>query len=300
MSYMIENSMTWVDRNKAALYKEQVEYEQRANNLINKQNEAYLRDKALQVFREDAKNYLVCQSMYNLLEKCINTSDNNQVLIGKNLIESFVLEEGADNLLTRWSVKTPYLASVSNIIRESYTRIMEGCNECNDQKSFTIKPSEKNNFYDKLQGLSVTRIVDKINDNVTKSTEEFVDSYVQDKLKMEETAQKLADKLDNAKKISMDSEEEIKQEYVNMYKYYNESLINNRKRNILEEITRRLSHKTLTEDTSLISLKENNRPNMKTIIDCATTMYTFLEMVSVAKMKDINETYIQNVLDSIH
>lgn len=298
MSYMIENSMTWVDRNKATLYREQAEYEQRANNILNRQNDIYMRDRAFTAFREDAKNYLVCGAMYHILENCIS-HDANQRKIAKHLIESFVLEEGADNLLSRWSVKTPYLASVSNIVTETYANIMEACKDC-DTKSFTIKPSEKNTFYDKLDGLSVSRIIDRINDNVVKTTKDFVDSYAADKLKMEEMAQELADKLDKAKKISADAEEEIKQEHVNMYKYYNESMIANRTRNVLDEMVRRLSSSIVKSDSIVTeSFKDNGKPKMKDIIDSATTMYTFLEMVSVAKMKDINESYIQNVLDSI-
>lgn len=298
MSYTIENNMTWVDRNKATLYEEQVKYEQRAANILDKQNNAYIRNKAFTEFKEDAKNYLVCQGIYSLLEKCIDNT-STQSGIAKRLVESFVLEEGADNLLSKWSTKSIYLASLSNIIKESYSDIIESVKE-DDSKSFTIKPTDKNNFYEKLEGLSVTRVVDKINDNVTRATKEFVDSYIEDKMKMEKMAQELADKLDNAKKINPDAEEEIKQEHVNMYKYYNESLINKRSRNILEEMVRRVSNKVITENGAIMeSYRDNGKPKMKEIIDSVTTMYTFLEMVSVAKLKDINESYIQNVLDSI-
>ena len=74
----------------------------------------------------------------------------------------------------------------------------------------------------------------------------------------------------------------------------------NRKKGILESIVLRMSRNIVTEDTLLPSFtQENGKLDMQKIIDTSEVMYTFMEMVNTMRIKDVNTSYLNEILSSI-
>lgn len=73
-----------------------------------------------------------------------------------------------------------------------------------------------------------------------------------------------------------------------------------RKKGILESIVLRMSRNIVTEDTLLPSFtQENGKLDMQKIIDTSEVMYTFMEMVNTMRIKDVNTSYLNEILSSI-
>ena len=84
-----------------------------------------------------------------------------------------------------------------------------------------------------------------------------------------------------------------------MYRRKVDNLMN-RKKGILESIVLRMSRNIVTEDTLLPSFtQENGKLDMQKIIDTSEVMYTFMEMVNTMRIKDVNTSYLNEILSSI-
>ena len=122
-------------------------------------------------------------------------------------------------------------------------------------------------------------------------------------MKDKETLEELSDatnkKLEGIKNKDEEKEKLIKQECTAMYRRKVDNLMN-RKKGILESIVLRMSRNIVTEDTLLPSFtQENGKLDMQKIIDTSEVMYTFMEMVNTMRIKDVNTSYLNEILSSI-
>lgn len=255
--------------------------------------------KKLSSFLVEAKNMLVTEAIYKLVKDSLPTTVSESLLnTAKNITANFVVEEGADSLLNRFKTKTCFLSEMSNIVTETYEKVVETAKET-FQDDFTIKNSDLEAFYDRLGQLDYDKMTLAIRDKVGKAEEKFVQDNVTDRVNMEEFAEKTKEKIDAIKAKDQDTEDAIKQEQTRVYKETMNSMLD-RKKGILEALVNKTSESIITDSVMREAYTlESGKLNMPAIIDTAEIMYTFLEAVNTAKIKDITPDYISKVIESI-
>lgn len=286
-NYVIPSSKRTFTSNNTSL--------QERSNKNNMMRESYSK------FVDSIQPILLSEAMNNMLQKCLdeNTSlaDRNY---GKVLCEQFVKENNAWSMIRRFKTKSVLLAEMAICIKEAANKIIDHTDK--NSLNFTIKTSDKNDFYRTLDNLSMDEVCKKINKRVCDATEEFVQNNVNDKLDMEELANKTKEKIDAVKASSEEKEAEIKQEHANIYREAVDNIAYgyNRKRNIYEQMVNTAT-KTIVKnkDSYGAFINESGKLDVEQITNKVTVMYTFLEMINTAKIQDVDIKYIQECINSI-
>ena len=249
-------------------------------------------------FSNSVRNYLVSEAVNSILSKVLEEKSTADKEYGKVLCEHFVDEMGSFNLIKRFEKESCVLAEMALLIKESYDNIMCKIDK-NDELTFCIKQSDKKSFYDNLEGLDTDKIVEKINARTCDAAAEFVQNNINDKLDMEELANKTKEKIDNIKADSAEKKDSFVKEYT-MYAKSKLESAKLRKKNIYEQMVLEVSTNIMKNEELLPKfINESGKLNMESVVDKVDVMYRFLETVNTARIYNVNESYIKSVLKSI-
>ena len=256
------------------------------------------KQKALDAFASESKDFLLTESLFYIMKKCFPVTLESSLLDqGRSVISSFVMEEGADSLLSRFRTKTLFLSELANIVETTHRKVLHSCE--GKDAPFKITNSDMKAFHDRIDNMSTDAITKEIVSRVTKAEENFVKANMKDKENIEKLAEKTKEKIDNIKAKDVDTEEDLKQEFAALYRRDVDSVMN-RKKGILESIVLRMSRAIVSESALLEQFtQENGKLDMQRIIDSSEVMYTFLEMVNTLNIKPITTSYISDALASI-
>lgn len=256
------------------------------------------RQKSLNAFTSESRDFLLCESLYHIMKKCFpSTIDESLLMRGRSVVESFVQEESSTNLINQFKTKTLFLSELANIIETTHKRVLHSCD--GKDAPFKITNSDMKAFHDRIDGMDIDTITKEIVSRVTKAEEEFVKANIKDKETLEELAEKTKQSIDNVKAKDSDVEKDIKQEQSALYRRQVDNIMN-RKKSILESMVLRMSRAVVTEDSILEQFtQENGKLDMQKIIDVSEVMYTFLEMVNTLKIKNVTSNYLHETLASI-
>lgn len=256
------------------------------------------KQKALDAFASESKDFLLTESLFYIMKKCFPVTLESSLLDqGRSVISSFVMEEGADSLLSRFRTKTLFLSELANIVETTHRKVLHSCE--GKDAPFKITNSDMKAFHDRIDNMSTDAITKEIVSRVTKAEENFVKANMKDKENIEKLAEKTKEKIDNIKVKDADTEEDLKQEFAALYRRDVDSVMN-RKKGILESIVLRMSRAIVSESALLEQFtQENGKLDMQRIIDSSEVMYTFLEMVNTLNIKPITTSYISDALASI-
>lgn len=251
------------------------------------------------LFLKESKNFLVSEAIFKLVNGSLpDTISENLLAVAKNITSNFVAEEGANNLIRQFKKKTCFLSELAAIIESSYDSIKESATTTLDS-DFTIKNSDLEAFYNRLEQLDYDKMTMAIRDKVGKAEEEFIQANIADRANMEELAEKTKEKIDGIKSKSQEAEDAMKQEQTRIYKESMNNMLN-RKKSILEALVNKTSESIIRDNEMREAYTlESGKINMPSIIDTAEIMYTFLEAVNTAKIKDITPEYLTKVIESI-
>ena len=243
------------------------------------------------------REFLVVEALNSVLEASYMEGTSATLKkYGKSLINDFVQEEGCLNLLNKFKSSTEFLSNVASIVESSYSEIIESVDPTNPD-SFRVMDSSSKAFYDKISDLSVERVSREINKRVTDATNNFVKSNLEDKAKMEELAENIKEKIDSTKEKNQEDEDNIKQEFANMYRRQINSITNSKNRTILETMINHATKKVLKNESLLESYQnESGKLDVNKIVESTAVSYTFLEMINTLNIKNINESELKELI----
>lgn len=252
-------------------------------------------------FITNARDYFLTEAINMVLQESLdeNTSAEDREY-GKALVEGFVKENGSLKLLSEFGRKSLMLAGIADLVKESHQKVVHSCKE--DSKSFKISKTIEDDFFDKLIGLKDNKITEKINERVCNSLEDFVQSNVNDKLDLEELAEKTKEKIENIKARNSEEAEKIKKTYTEQYNREVQKIKSraNRKVSVYEQIMDKTTRSIVSDESIRESfLLESGQLDTGKIRGKVTTMYTFLEMLNTTKIANVNESYIENILKNM-
>lgn len=257
-----------------------------------------IREKQYSDFVAESKSFLLTEALYHLFTKCVPASTSESLTkLGRGVIESFVHEEGATNLLIGMRGKTLLLDGLSRVIEESHKKV---CKNCEDKEApFKIPKRDIKILHDDIDELEADDIAKEIAKRVSAAEEEFIKSNLKDKEQMDALATVTQERIDAVKAKDANITNSIKQEHTASYHRQLER-VENRKKNILEGMVLRLSKAIITEDATRKQYTTGDgKLNMDSIIESAEIMYTVLEMINTIRLKNITPAYIKEVLSSI-
>lgn len=270
----------------------------RRTRVLEQQYASDKRRKDFNAFTSESKDFLLTESLNYLLRKCLPENITESLAMNaRAVVESFVKEETSFSLLNRFKTKTLLLSELANVVETTHQKVLHGAE--GKDAPFKISNSDMKAFHSKLESLDCDQVTKEIVSRVAKAEEEFVKANVNDKETLEELSDATNKKLEGIKNKDEEKEKLIKQECTAMYRRKVDNLMN-RKKGILESIVLRMSRNIVTEDTLLPSFtQENGKLDMQKIIDTSEVMYTFMEMVNTMRIKDVNTSYINEILSSI-
>ena len=273
-------------------------------------NDKKLAEEKLQAQREytefisNSKEYLVSEAINMILQKSLDeeTSEENRTY-AKALVEGFVKENGASKLVNDLSRKSLLIASISRVVKEAHEKIIHGCAN-GDNKTYKITKTVNDEFFTKLVGLNDNKITEKINQRVCDSIEDFVQANVNDKLDLEELAEKTKERIESAKTKAKNSDEakRIEESLVMQYQKQVNQIKNrsNRKVGVYEQIMHSMTQGVVSDSAVLESFTSNSgKLDMEKIKGKVNVLYTFLEMLNTTKIVNVDEAYVEKVLKEI-
>ena len=258
--------------------------------------EALKKKKSFAEFSMGIKDSLLAESMISIYEASLpndlklNPANKN---IGIGMINTFIKENGTNNILTNVKYNSLFLSELGRMVNTYHKAIIEKVDT--EDPDFKLDSYYKDDFFDNLKGEDFDELTDTIRMRVSDAIEEFIQSNINNKIDIDEVITHTKDKIDNA---GYGTSEEVKQEYANIGKRRIEK-IKNRKYGILESIVQKISKSAITNKTIAESYTEDGKLNMDKIVESATAIYTFLEMLNTAKFVNIDESYVKNFLDNL-
>ena len=137
------------------------------------------RQKSLNAFTSESRDFLLCESLYHIMKKCFpSTIDESLLMRGRSVVESFVQEESSTNLINQFKTKTLFLSELANIIETTHKRVLHSCD--GKDAPFKITNSDMKAFHDRIDGMDIDTITKEIVSRVTKAEEEFVKANIID------------------------------------------------------------------------------------------------------------------------
>lgn len=259
--------------------------------------EAIRRQKSFGEFSSNIKKSLFTEALIALYENSLpgDIKRNPYVkAIGTGMINTFVNEQGVDDILTKTKYNSLFLSEMNRLVNGYHRLITESVDKEGNEFSFDTVYKDK--FFEDIKGEDFDELSDAIRLRVSDAVEEFINSNINNKMDVEEIINHTKDKIDNAEYGTSD---ELKQEMANMAKRRIE-VVKNRKYGLLEAIVQNVS-KSAMKDEALREnfIDESGKFDMDKIVEASTGIYAFLEMVSTAKIVNVDENYIRSFLESL-
>lgn len=253
-------------------------------------------------FLENVKSGFLSEAMSKLYKESFGVMTKRDRITAKNLINTFINEQGAGELLNRFKYQNTLVAEMARIVQEHYDMVVESitcddeeCNIPGRAKELHLDKTIVDDFYKDLVDLDTTEASKLIKDKVTDAMTEFIDQNTQNKLDFEEIINTAKEKISDLKEGSAV-----------------ESTMNEAKRQINE--MKRTRHKNIfhymVEAISKEAFKDINgvgkqyihesKVDMDGVVNSAKLIYTMLEMLNTTEMvsKDYIQTYIENLVSA--
>lgn len=251
------------------------------------------RQSALQSIKES----LVSECLYKLYkESCGFPLTKTDKVVAKNLVNKFVKENGAWDLLNSFATKNIILSEFYRICNKYYNRILENDQECCDIAATKpiIEPDTIDDFYRELEEVDVTDASKMIRDRVADAITDFVDSNAASKIEYEEVIKQAQDKAS-----AIDGDEAVKEEFIDVARRtIMESRIH-KERNVFGYMVEALTTSVFKDETLREKYIHEASVDMDGIVNSAQLIYTMLEMVNTTEMIRVNEQFISEYLNSL-
>ena len=252
-------------------------------------------------FLQNVKNSLLSECIFKLYkDSTVAPLTESDKVIARNLVNKFVLENGAGELLLNFKHKNLLLSEFSRITNKYYQRILE---ECDDESSdpskagkareFSIDDKTKEDFFTELEDIDTEDASKLIKERVSDAVSEFIDNNENQKLEYEDIIKSAQDR------IAGTTNESYAESYTNQAKRTINEMRLNAKKNIFHYMVESLCKNTFKNDKLKTKYLNESTLNMDNIVNDSMLIYNMLEMVSTTNMVNVNEEYMRNYVKSL-
>ena len=244
-------------------------------------------------FSSDVKKSFLAECIYRLFDGSLVVEESmNNERVKRVMIDRFLEENGVGNLLLQFKHKTLLLSEYSRLV-EKYTNLVLESVDKDNEESYTIDTTLKDNFFEELDLTDTDDVIDSIKVRVSDAVADFINSNIIAKSNIEETIRAAQSNIDTAKT------EELKESYELAAKRKITNQRINKPTNVFEKFVTEMTKSVMKNDNLKEMYMENNKINMEKIVESCKIMYTFLETVNTAQILNVNEDYIRETLASL-
>jgi hypothetical protein len=240
--------------------------------------------------------------MSKLYKESFGVMTKRDRITAKNLINTFINEQGAGELLNRFKYQNTLVAEMARIVQEHYDMVVESitcddeeCNIPGRAKELHLDKTIVDDFYKDLVDLDTTEASKLIKDKVTDAMTEFIDQNTQNKLDFEEIINTAKEKISDLK------EESAVESTMNEAKRQINEMKRTRHKNIFHYMVEAIS-KEAFKDINGVGKQyiHESKVDMDGVVNSAKLIYTMLEMLNTTEMvsKDYIQTYIENLVSA--
>ena len=261
-------------------------------------------------FKKKVTDAYVVEALTILVDNCMSPilirEEYHQKLV-RQLVTNFVNEEGSTRLLNKFRGMSYVMSEMAYAIDTSVQSILEKAKQ-DDSNSFKLEKGDKEKFYAKLEKVDVDDAVNKITDRVRTQQQEFVNNNMEEKAalsaaltktqnKVEDNKAKLAEKANSEK--AKESAAKIEESYIALGKRRATDIRNSRSKNIFECMVYNLSKAAMVNESAGQAFIENSKLNMDKIVEHCETLCTFITTLDSLKIINVDEAYIENMLNEM-
>lgn len=253
-------------------------------------------------FLENVKSGFLSEAMSKLYKESFGVMTKRDRITAKNLINTFINEQGAGELLNRFKYQNTLVAEMARIVQEHYDMVVESIT-CDDEeynipgraKELHLDKTIVDDFYKDLVDLDTSEASKLIKDKVTDAMTEFIDQNTQNKLDFEEIINTAKEKISDLK------EESAVESTMNEAKRQINEMKRTRHKNIFHYMVEAIS-KEAFKDINGVGKQyiHESKVDMDGVVNSAKLIYTMLEMLNTTEMvsKDYIQTYIKNLVEA--
>ena len=252
-------------------------------------------------FLENVKSGFLSEAMSKLYKESFGVMTKRDRITAKNLINTFINEQGAGELLNRFKYQNTLVAEMARIVQEHYDMVVESitcddeeCNIPGRAKELHLDKTIVDDFYKDLVDLDTSEASKLIKDKVTDAMTEFIDQNTQNKLDFEEIINTAKEKISDLK------EESAVESTMNEAKRQINEMKRTRHKNIFHYMVEAIS-KEAFKDINGVGRQyiHESKVDMDGVVNSAKLIYTMLEMLNTTEMvsKDYIKTYIENLVE---
>ena len=284
---------------QAAEERERTAYFEQQNQLIEDRiNNGLTRSERLTKIKEA----FISECIYKLYCESVGfPMTSNDKVIARNLVNKFVIENGASSLISSFATTNIILSEFSRISQKYYDRVLEGC-EKNEECEMTgtiagqiIGQDVVDDFYKELSNIDVNDASKAIKDRVADAITNFVDTNAINKIEYEEIIKQAQDKV-----AAINGKDDVVAEsYLSMAKRKINEMKNSREVNVFGYMVESLTTSVFKDESLKARFINEGTVDMEGIVNSAQLLYTMLEMVNTTNMVNVNEEFIGEYLKNL-
>jgi hypothetical protein len=249
------------------------------------------------------KEALVSECIYKLYcESIAFPMTSRDKVIGRNLVNKFVIENGAGNLISSFATENMILSEFSRISQKYYDRVLEeGCDNkeacelvghISDQ---IIHQDIVDDFYKELENIDVKDASKAIKDRVADAISDFVDTNAANKIEYEEIIRTAQDKV----AAINGADEALGESYLDIARREINEMKNSREMNVFGYMVEALTTSVFKDEALRTRFVNEGTVDMDGIVNSAQLIYTMLEMVNTTNMVNVDEEFINWYLTNL-
>lgn len=258
-------------------------------------------------FLKESKEWMLEQVIYKIFNEALGgaLTEDERAMISDNLkhamIYNFIRENGGVNkLIDRFRVTDTFLSEIAHFVEGYHEVIVSEAKKGKDGKcmnddgcSYKIPSDVEEEFYKGLNSADFGDVTIQISNRVVDAIDKFVTDNV--------------DSMNNIKEILTTTKEKIaggklgvKEESASLgAKRRVANIKNNRSSNVFGAMMEHTARSIMKDDKLREAFTENGRLDIGRVKVYCAASYTMLETANTARMINVDEEYIRNVIDSI-
>ena len=254
-------------------------------------------------FIESVRSILLQECIYKVFSEAANPkimAEENSDVIARNMISSFIQENGVREILNRMRDNSLTNSSLVSLIESTVKKIREGI-DMTDPNTLVMDTTIKDDFFENLNLEDTGDVSDMISQRVAASIDDFIKSNSNDREKIKEILTDAKEKIDQVK-ANEDKDNETKAEIAESYNHIAKrhiTNIRNHKQNVFNVMVSEMCKNAIKNDDLKREFVTEGKINVPRVVSRDSLMYTFLETVNTMKLADVNEAYLSEVIASL-
>ena len=300
------------------LYAEQLENDIKKEAQYRRINESYYTDSDRHIdsvkstnkrmnFLQNIKESFITECIMKLYTDSISAPmTSKDKIIARNLVTRFVKENGAGDLIIRFSNSGNRLLSEFGRLSQKYYDIVIESNNKEDAetigqvKEYDLNQNTVDDFYKEISEIDTVDASNMIKERVADAVQEFLDTNSAMEMDYKNIIDQAKEKIAGIKDTGDEAQQEaLIEEYSNIAKSKINELKRTRQKNIFNVMVESLMHKIFTDDSYKEVFMRESKIDMDAVVENTQLMYTMLEMINTTNMVNVNESFIDRYLKSL-